>query len=207
MSLNRDDLRADAEVALLIIPNKTRTSDNRCSISNLNRNQAGSVAGWAADERATIEARFWTKVNKNHACWLWTAATVQGYGRVALRSAGRTVQAYAHRLSYEFAFGSIPNGLSVLHRCDVPLCVRPAHLFVGTQADNLMDARAKGRLDESLPRTKKLSLSDRLTIYAAPQFHGSEVALARHYGVSKACISLVRSGRFAGAPTIQQRVA
>ena len=50
-----------------------------------------------------------------------------------------------HRVAYEEAFGPIAEGLYVLHRCDTPLCVRPDHLFVGTQGDNIHDMWTKGR--------------------------------------------------------------
>lgn len=86
--------------------------------------------------------RFWSKVNKTGGCWEWTAAAnVKGYGRFMFE--GR-VQ-YAHRLSYAFAFGGISEGLLVCHRCDNPKCVNPAHLFLGTNMDNIQDCCAKGR--------------------------------------------------------------
>lgn len=160
--------------------------------------------------RVSIERRFWTKVNKNGPvpihqpqlgqCWLWTAATIRGYGQIAHVINGKKRPAYAHRLAWEMAYGPIPDGLSVLHRCDVPLCVRPDHLFLGTQQDNLEDARAKGRLDETLPRTHVLTLEDRIAIFEAPRYRGANIKLARDYGVTKTCITHIRKGRFAGSP-------
>lgn len=79
-------------------------------------------------------------------CWIWLGNVgPHGYGRVHI--SGRRVP--AHRLAYEQAFGDIPNGLVVCHKCDTPSCVNPAHLFAATQQQNLMDMAAKGRHRES----------------------------------------------------------
>jgi hypothetical protein len=65
-----------------------------------------------------------------------------GYGRI-WRGGGST--RYAHRIAWELAFGAIPDDLCVLHRCDNPCCCNPAHLFLGTIADNNADMKDKGR--------------------------------------------------------------
>lgn len=82
---------------------------------------------------------FWSKVTKGDGCWIFGAHLAsQGY-RVFQGTS-------AHRFSWALANGPIPVGMSVLHRCDNPPCVRPEHLFIGTQKDNMADASAKGRL-------------------------------------------------------------
>lgn len=75
-------------------------------------------------------------------CWLWTGGRDgKGYGRV-WRDGRRQP---AHRVAYEILVGQIPSGLQVCHHCDVKLCVRPSHLFIGTQVDNMQDWTKKGK--------------------------------------------------------------
>lgn len=91
---------------------------------------------------APVIKRFWPRVNKTRGCWIWTGARIaDGYGQIWLN---RKV-IYTHRLSYELSFGKIPNGMNVLHDCDNPKCVRPSHLFLGTDLDNALDKASKGR--------------------------------------------------------------
>lgn len=96
----------------------------------------------------TIGARFWSRVRKSAKCWEWQGCTAgAGYGQLYVgenEPGGR--MAYAHRISWALHNGEIPAGMSVCHHCDNPLCVRPDHLFLGTDADNMQDAQRKGRL-------------------------------------------------------------
>jgi hypothetical protein len=73
-----------------------------------------------------------------HGCWIWQGPEAGEYGAWGRHD-------YAHRASWRFYYGEIPDGLNVCHTCDVPKCVNPEHLFLGTQHDNLKDMYAKGR--------------------------------------------------------------
>lgn len=79
-------------------------------------------------------------------CLVFTgAANDRGYGMVSGHVDGKKRMLFAHRLSYEHTYGSIPPGMFVLHSCDNPPCVNPAHLRAGTQRDNVGDMDARGR--------------------------------------------------------------
>lgn len=99
---------------------------------------------------------FWQYVDyQADGCWEWTGARAVGYGHMTptfARSLGLPTR-FAHRAAYTLEYGPIPKGLMVCHHCDNPPCCRPDHLFLGTSADNLHDARRKGRLRTKLTDT------------------------------------------------------
>lgn len=81
-------------------------------------------------KRLTVEERFWAKVQKTDTCWLWTACVVRGgYGLFMVRHGEAWM---AHKYAYHLTGGIVPEGLILMHACDVPNCVNPAHLVVGT---------------------------------------------------------------------------
>ena len=99
---------------------------------------------WSTARRTPVTERFWQYVHKTEACWLWTGVKDgNGYGMIQDTSAGRALR--AHRVSFEMAYGPIPEGKIILHECDNPPCVNPKHLRCGTKRDNALDAVAKGR--------------------------------------------------------------
>lgn len=80
----------------------------------------------------------------NSGCWLWAGATYsRGYGQFWASPERGNVR--SHRWIYEQAVGPVIAGLFVCHKCDVPSCVNPAHLFLGTNSDNVQDCIRKGR--------------------------------------------------------------
>lgn len=95
-----------------------------------------------------VEPRFWNRVLKSpepDGCWLWLG-TIASNGYGVLWVGGRKGNYIgAHRISFELRYGCVPDGLWVLHKCDIALCVRPDHLFLGTNVDNSRDRSLKGR--------------------------------------------------------------
>lgn len=144
----------------------------------------------------TLAERFWEKVDKSGECWLWTAALFStGYG--AFRLGDRQMK--AHRVAWLLTQGYEPDGV-LCHECDNPKCVRPGHLFVGTQADNVKDRDAKGRgaTKERSPHCKlgeKQREAIRQEYRRGSREHGV-VALSVKFGVGPSTISRIVAGRW-----------
>lgn len=133
----------------------------------------------------SAEDRFWPYVAKSDGCWVWTRyCSPTGYGRFAWEGGS-----IASRFSWIVTYGPIPDGLDVLHHCDNPPCVRPDHLFLGTDADNAADKTAKGRGNNYSggPRGRKLTWA-LVEEIRAQRYVLSIRELSVKYGVSMATI-------------------
>jgi hypothetical protein len=124
------------------------------------------------------------------ACWLWQGTKARGYGALTIK--GEKV--LAHRLAWEIHRGPIPPGQWVLHRCDVRACVNPAHLFLGTCADNVHDMVRKGR--GSKPPKKPAVAPDVIARIREGRALGLSLpALVRTTGVSMGSVFKIVSRR------------
>lgn len=145
----------------------------------------------------TVTDHFWRFVEKTPSCWLWTGLlNNRGYGDLM----NRHKHYYAHRLSYEIAFGPIPDDMCVCHRCDNPRCVNPAHLFLGSNSANIADKVAKRRqrgphLGEQ-HHNAKLTVPQVMAIRDRRATTGDTyAAIAADYGVSEATVIYIVQGK------------
>lgn len=157
---------------------------------------------------------FWGRVDRRRpdSCWLWIGYVRRdGYGSVT--KGGRRMS--AHRWAYELHHEeAIPVGMMVCHSCDVPLCCRPDHLFLGTGLDNQRDSSAKGRsrfgdrnpMRNPETRAKVAQPGERNPMAKLVAEEVGEIRarylqgdrqrdIARTFGVSQATISLIVNGR------------
>lgn len=133
-------------------------------------------------------SHFWRQVEKSTDCWLWTGWTSKGYGSLTHKRKPWT----AHRFSWMVHNGPIPEGLWVLHRCDVPLCVNPSHLFLGNAADNSADMTSKGRGRPAIGEDSglsKLTEEQVLDIRSSPL---GPSALSERYGICRQNVWTIR---------------
>ena len=88
-------------------------------------------------------ARFWSYIKRGppSKCWPWAGSGTKRYGSIKLQRRHYR----SHRVAWRLAYGPIPRGMCVCHHCDNGMCCNPAHLWLGTQADNMRDMRRKGR--------------------------------------------------------------
>lgn len=140
--------------------------------------------------------RFWSKVDQAGGpaeCWPWTGNTgTTGYGQFWLAGTMRG----AHRVAYELGHGVGPGVMHVMHACDTPPCCNPAHLSLGTNAENMADRNAKGRAhrptgssnprarltEQDVAEIRRLSGQGMLTLEIAEQFDVSTVTVNKVVG-------------------------
>lgn len=159
-----------------------------------------------------LRERFWAKVNKEGPvvrpdlgnCWLWVGGRYpSGYG--SFGTGGRGKSGRAHRVAWSLTYGEIPDGIHVLHKCDTPACVRPAHLFLGDHRANMADMANKGRRasGEVMSLTKrgakhpaaKLAPLDVQSIRRRYAEGESSSAIGLSYGVSRQTVADIAAGR------------
>lgn len=142
-------------------------------------------------------ASFESKIDRSGDCWLWSAGQNNyGYGHFVIGShkEGTEWQMGAHRLAWMLAHPALllTSEDCVCHHCDVRLCCKPGHLFRGTQADNIRDMMAKGRLRANVGARNgqsKLTEADIPVIRASKE---TRAALAARYGVAVLAIGKVQ---------------
>lgn len=145
----------------------------------------------------TVEDRFWDRVviAGPDDCWEWQGSRNRGYG--LLGSHGLSLR--ANRVAYVLGHGPIPDGFMVMHSCDNPPCCNPAHLSLGTGADNTADAVAKGRMTgapKGLANIHgKLTDDDVRAIRAARAAGEPCRSVAERFGIHPVHVSYIATGR------------
>lgn len=141
--------------------------------------------------------RFWRKVDRSGDCWLWLGGKYSdGYGQMSFRLDGRAVGIGTHRVSYVLHNGPIPPGMCVMHKCDTPGCVNPAHLSLGTHAENMHDMIRKGRRASTAGQSHgkaKLTDDDVRTIRRlAEKGHLQQKEIGWLFGIKQAQVSKIK---------------
>jgi hypothetical protein len=139
-----------------------------------------------------IKNRFEESYTKTDSCWVWNKSLTQsGYGRFWSRDKTRR----AHRVSYEYYKGPIPDGFVVCHTCDNPKCVNPEHLFLGTPKDNNQDKANKGRSrNGSEPLFSPREVAEIEDLLACGLF--SQAVIASFYSVQQFTISRIKRKQY-----------
>ena len=155
---------------------------------------ASCASSWNNAHRVrVVDLRFWGLVDQtpgqgpNGDCWEWTKGRVGlGYGRLSVGKG----EVRAHRFAFSTAFGPIPNGMMVCHRCDNPACCNPNHLFLGTHDDNMADMAMKGRSLQGV-KHHKAKLND-AEVRAIRLDGRMQIELAEAYGVTQGLIGMIK---------------
>jgi uncharacterized protein YerC len=141
-----------------------------------------------------LDKRFWAKVKRGEPseCWLWQGArNGSGHGLIMPAKGSRSTTT-AHRVSWTLHFGPIPDGMYVLHDCDVAPCVNPTHLHLGTHADNMREASERRRFAGRTPHRRKPVDIDTIRQMRADGM--SQQTIADALGIGQSTVSRVLTG-------------
>lgn len=128
----------------------------------------------------------------NGGCWLWSGAmSHRGYGVIKDTGTRRPIK--AHRASWRSFRGEIPDGQFVCHRCDTPACINPAHLFLGTHADNMADMMRKGRT--AVPPINRITNLSEADVHHIRANTMSTRGYSLLYGVAEPTVRDIKSRR------------
>lgn len=134
-----------------------------------------------------------------HSCWEWTGCKDRaGYGIFGICINKKGVAKKASRISWELKNGPIINGLFVLHKCDNPGCIRPEHLFLGTQQDNVRDCSNKGRISRGSNRPASKLTGEQVLEIRKIHKNGSKTytKTSRQFNVSETLIRTIVSRKW-----------
>lgn len=148
--------------------------------------------------KISLEARFWSKVDKSGECWLWLGGrNEKQYGILSVFIDKKHHNKKAHRIVWELTYGNIPDGMLVCHKCDNPPCCNPTHLFLGTHKDNVRDMMSKNRggIHKGSSHNRKLTYAEACHIREVyREGNTTYKQLASLYGVSKITIRYIIKG-------------
>ena len=134
---------------------------------------------------------YWANVDKTEGCWFWLGKPNRdGYGTITINR----VNYIASRFSYWFHYHKEPGALQVCHECENPICVKPEHLFLGTESENMLHAFQTGRKDNRGENHSQAKLTEK-EVLRIRELEGtmSKAALGRLFNVNYITISLILS--------------
>lgn len=167
-----------------------------------NLNTIGAVlSALSAEQTETLKKRLWSKIGKTPSgCWNWTGtASKKGhdlYGKIRLPKT--RIVARTHQVAYHLVNGPIPADRLVRHTCDNPKCCNPTHLILGTQADNMRDAKERKRFPAPTPQNGDKNHNAKLTDAQVLEIDShissglNNTEIADEYGVTHSLVSLIR---------------
>lgn len=169
----------------MVVPTKSQVPKAKTGIEN-------DLAAYLLEQKDVLE-KFWQRIHKTNTCWLWLREPNRdGYGKFNISVNKIKYQFLAHRFSYFLHIGYTE--LNVLHKCDVPACVNPTHLYEGTQEDNLRDALDRGRFPIGTQRwNAKLTEANIREIRALCGIL-SQTEIAKKFGIQQPEVSRILNG-------------